>query len=196
MLRAHRSVLIGGGDISDGSLVGLAVSNADLCSSDHVSSTPVISEETEPTRSTVLKPPTSNFVMETIMNLESIVGLAGEVFCAEGQVAFMIPPTGIPESIRFDVVGAHGDGGTTEQPVPGMPAWAYIQVGNKFVRMNPEIVQFPFHRLADCLWYAVKSGIALPPQRKVSTRCPFRLRLIQKAKTSPSSELVWETGRR
>lgn len=90
------------------------------------------------------------------MNLESIVGLAGEVFCAEGQVAFMIPPTGIPESIRFDVVGAHGDGGTTEQPVPGMPAWAYIQVGNKFVRMNPEIVQFPFHRLADCLWYAVK----------------------------------------
>lgn len=89
---------------------------------------------------------------------EQLVELKGEVFAnAEGQIGIAIPPAGVPGAIPFEVLDAHGDGGDPEMPVPGMPAWADVQVGDRKVRINPEIIQPPFHRLADCLWFASKS---------------------------------------
>jgi len=80
---------------------------------------------------------------------EQLVGLTGEVFTSEGQIGFAIPPAGVPGAIRFEVLHVHGD-------IPGTPAWADLQVGDRLVRINPDIIRPPFHRLADCLWFAFK----------------------------------------
>jgi hypothetical protein len=105
---------------------------------------------------------------------EQLVGLKGEVFAnAEGQIGFAIPPAGVPGAVQFEVLDAHGDGGHAGMPFPGMPAWADVQVGDRKVRINPEIIQPPFMRLADCLWFAFKSWNIFTPEKDCFNKLAF-----------------------
>jgi hypothetical protein len=102
-----------------------------------------------------------------------LVGLKGEIFDFEGQVAGTIPPCGVPGAIQFEVFGEY----------PGQnPPWADMGVcvdGREIkCRINPTICQPPYARLFDCVAVVGKTdldffprieshemaGIWLPPQ--------------------------------
>ena len=101
--------------------------------------------------------------------MADIEKLAGEVFSDGGRVGIAIPRAGVDGAIPFIIVKVHPaelDGGS--------PAWADLLLGGKAVRINPDICQPPFHRLADCLMVAhhqreklptgdTKAKLTLPP---------------------------------
>lgn len=87
-----------------------------------------------------------------------IVGLRGEVFESDGgKVAIAIPPLGKADSIPFEVVDLHQE---TEE----FPAWADMLIGKakRRVRINPDILRPPYHRLADCIALAMLQWYEIP----------------------------------
>jgi hypothetical protein len=77
----------------------------------------------------------------------SIENLKGEIFSVDGKVGIAVPPAGMEDAIPFEVLEIH-------PPVGPSPAWADILLAGKPVRINPDICQPPFFRLADCLMVA------------------------------------------
>lgn len=77
----------------------------------------------------------------------SIENLTGEVFSDGGKVAIAVPPAGMDGAASFVIVKVH-------PPGVSIPAWADIILAGSRVRINPEICQPPFFRLADCLMVA------------------------------------------
>jgi hypothetical protein len=76
-----------------------------------------------------------------------LIGLQGETFESNGRIAGCIPPMGQKGAIKFKILGEY----------PGQtPRWADMDVftakGEKrHVRINPDICEFPFFRLYDCV---------------------------------------------
>ena len=73
--------------------------------------------------------------------------LKGEVFECDGRVAVAVPPAGMPGAIPWEILWMYPAG-------EGFPAWADGKVGGKLVRINPDICQPPYARLADCMAFA------------------------------------------
>lgn len=87
----------------------------------------------------------------------NIKGLKGEVFDAAGRIGCAIPPAGLPGAIPWEITYVYSSGIENS----GVP-WADAKVGNILIRINPDIIQEPFHRLADCLWFAHKYHDNIP----------------------------------
>lgn len=85
----------------------------------------------------------------------SIENMKGEIFPVDGKVGIAVPPAGMEGAIPFEVLRVH-------PPGPTFPAWADILVAGKPVRINPDICQPPFFRLADCLKVAHLQREELP----------------------------------
>jgi hypothetical protein len=84
-----------------------------------------------------------------------MAALHGEVFLRDGNVTFAIPPNGTQGAIRFEVIRIH-------PPGLNFPAWVDLRVNGNLCRINPDICQPPFHRLADCVWLAAREREKLP----------------------------------
>ncbi len=91
------------------------------------------------------------------MTEQQLVGLKGECWGDEnGQIGLSVPPVGIhSDSIQWQIVEVHPVSG-------GSPAWADVVAGNRRIRINPDICQPPFLRLADCIWIARGLWQSLP----------------------------------
>ena len=77
--------------------------------------------------------------------------VSGEVWNHQGKVAGAIPAIPRPDGIPFRMIRFHP---ATDKS----PDWVDMFVGNKPVRINPEISQPPFFRLFDCVAYVHLNG--------------------------------------
>ena len=76
--------------------------------------------------------------------LEHLIGLKGEAFKLDGRVAVAVPPMGNPDAIQWEIGYAYP--GTKE-----FPEWVDVTVNGQPCRINPEICEAPFLRLAECV---------------------------------------------
>jgi predicted O-methyltransferase YrrM len=79
----------------------------------------------------------------------------GDMFVQDGIMTVAIPPSGKEGTVTFEVLRIHPAG-------PNFPAWADMLVDGKACRINPEICQPPFHRLADCAMIAHRDREKMP----------------------------------
>lgn len=77
--------------------------------------------------------------------------ISGEVWNHQGKVAGAIPAIPRPDGIPFRMIRFHP---ATDQS----PDWVDMFVGDKPVRINPEISQPPYYRLFDCVAYVHLNG--------------------------------------
>ena len=91
------------------------------------------------------------------MTEHDLAGLKGECWGDEnGQIGLSVPPLGIhPDAIQWKIVDVTAASGRT-------PAWADVVAGKRRIRINPDICQPPFWRLADCVWFTCGLWESLP----------------------------------
>ena len=70
------------------------------------------------------------------------VGTKGKLLNVDGRIAIAIPAQG-QDGIPFTFMG-HSNR-------PGSPKWDEFNLDGKPVRINPDVVEYPYLRLADCL---------------------------------------------
>lgn len=80
---------------------------------------------------------------------QQLVGLKGECWPDEnGRIGLAVPPLGIhSNAVQWQILELSPASGKT-------PAWTDLVAGNLRIRINPDICQPPFWRLADCVWFA------------------------------------------
>jgi hypothetical protein len=107
-------------------------------------------------------PPTAS--QETVQEFTDET-ISGEIFEFDGRIAVSIPPSGQPNSTRFDLYDTHPES-------PGSPAWRDGILAGKRVRIAPDICQPPYTRLADCLHLANQQWETIPHNQAVATSLP------------------------
>jgi hypothetical protein len=69
-------------------------------------------------------------------------GLKGEVFTLDGRIAGSIPPSGVRDAIRFEILGEYAG---------QHPRWLDMLVDGEKCRINPDSCKPPWFRLFDCV---------------------------------------------
>lgn len=92
--------------------------------------------------------------------------ISGELLTGFNRVTIAVPAIGSEDGIPFSVNGVWDATGS-------YPAWADVTVGGVAVRINPDIIEAPYFRLADCLFFAFHRSADLP--RKATHKIKQRL---------------------